>query len=78
MTTSLTQATVHAFDAAVGDGSLITDEGLVIPFDSAAWTTGPLLTMRTGQRVRAVLEAGSPPVVVAITLATFPHPGLTT
>jgi hypothetical protein len=74
MTTTLTQATVHTFDVAVGAGSLITDEGLVIPFASDAWEAGPLRTMRPGQRVRVVLETGSPPVVVAITLATFPDP----
>jgi cold shock CspA family protein len=74
MTTPLTQATVHTFDAAVGAGSVITDEGLVIPFASAAWEKGPLRTMRPGQRVRVVIEAESKPVVVAITLATFPDP----
>lgn len=74
MTSTLTQATVHQFDAAAGDGSLITDEGRVIPFASGAWEAGALRTMRPGQRVRVVLDAGSPPVVVAITLATFPDP----
>lgn len=74
MITSLTQATVHEFDADEGTGSLITDEGRVIPFGAAAWETGPLRTMRPGQRVRVVLDGGSPPVVVAITLATFPDP----
>jgi cold shock CspA family protein len=74
VTTTLTQATVHEFDAGAGTGSIITDEGLVIPFAPEAWEAGPLRTMRPGQRVRVVLEAGSPSAVVAITLATFPDP----
>lgn len=74
MTTTLAQATVHEFDPAAGSGSLITDEGLVLPFAPDAWAPGPLRTMRPGQRVRVVLDAGDPTRVVAITLATFPDP----
>ncbi len=74
MTTTLVQATVHEFESAAGTGSLITDQGLVIPFAPEAWQVGPLRTMRPGQRVRVVLDAGNPPTVVAITLATFPDP----
>lgn len=74
MTTTLTQATVHEFDDATGSGSLITDEGLVIPFAPEAWEAGPLRTMRPGQRVRIVLDDRLPRSVVAITLATFPDP----
>jgi cold shock CspA family protein len=65
------QATVHVFDADTGDGSVIGDDGVVLPFTSDAWVTGRLRTLRPGQRVRLVLEGG---VVTTLTLATFPLP----
>ncbi|MEO8106449.1 MAG: hypothetical protein ABI720_03950 [Actinomycetes bacterium] len=69
-----TQATVHTFDELSASGSVITDQGLVIGFDAAAWSAGPLRTMRTGQRVRiAVDSTASPTVISALTLATFPQ-----
>lgn len=70
------QATVHTFDEAQSSGSVITDQGRVVPFGADAWAAGPLRTARTGQRVRvAVDSASTPTVVAAITLATFPPVG---
>lgn len=66
------QATVHTFDATSGDGSVIGDDGVVLPFAADAWVTGRLRTLRPGQRVRVVVEGD---VVTTLTLATFPLPG---
>ncbi len=67
------QATVHEFDARTGVGSVITDQGLVIPFGPDSWESGPLLTMRQGQRVRvAIAGTGVDAAVTALTLVTFP------
>ena len=68
-----TQATVHEFDAPTGAGSVITDQGLVIPFSPDAWESGALRTMRQGQRVRvAVTGSGADTAVTWLTLVTFP------
>lgn len=73
MAPTWTQATVHTFDEPQRSGSVITDQGRVIPFDAAAWAAGPLRTVRTGQRVRVAIDAdATPSVVSAITLVTFP------
>jgi 2-phospho-L-lactate guanylyltransferase len=66
------QATVHTFDADNGNGSVITDDGLVIPFEASAWQSGSLLTLRLGQRLRVQVSEDSPsPSVTALTLVTF-------
>jgi len=68
-----TQATVHEFDASTGAGSVITDQGLVIPFGEAVWLSGALRTMRQGQRVRvAVAGSGADAAVTSLTLVTLP------
>jgi hypothetical protein len=67
------QATVHEFDAGTGVGSVITDQGLGVPFAADAWESGSLLTMRQGQRVRvAITGSGVDAAVTALTLVTFP------
>lgn len=65
------QATVHEFDAASGAGSVITDDGQVLPFSAQAFHTSPLLTLRVGQRLRVSVD-GTPPQVTRLTLVTFP------
>lgn len=71
-----TQATVHEFDAGTGSGSVITDQGLVIPFAADAWESGALRTMRQGQRVRMTVAGSGPDVAVtSLTLVTFPPAG---
>jgi hypothetical protein len=52
---------------------VITDQGVVIPFAADAWESGPLLTMRQGQRVRvAIAGSGVDAAVTTLTLVTFP------
>lgn len=66
------QATVHTFDANHGDGSVITDDGLVITFEARAWQSGALLTLRPGQRLRVrVVDDASGLRITSLTLATF-------
>lgn len=66
------QATVHHFDSHSGDGSVITDRGEVISFRAAAWQSGPLLTLRSGQRLRVQVEEVDTSLhVTAMTLVTF-------
>jgi cold shock CspA family protein len=63
------QATVHTFETDTGNGSVIGDDGVVLPFTVDAWLTGRLRTLRPGQRVRMVVDGE---VVTTLTLATFP------
>ena len=66
------QATVHSFDTQTGDGSVITDDGLVLPFDAAAWSAGRLLTLRAGQRLRVEVRGHAESAhVTSMTLVTF-------
>jgi 2-phospho-L-lactate guanylyltransferase len=50
------QATVHRFDPATRTGSVVTDAGVVVPFDAEAFATGALRHVRTGQRLTVVVE----------------------
>ncbi len=56
------QATVHRFDPLTGSGSLLTDEGLLIPFGPEALADSGLRHLRTGQRLTVVLaeDASTP------------------
>ncbi|MCZ3387852.1 MAG: hypothetical protein LH645_01740 [Actinomycetia bacterium] len=73
MSSQPTQATVHEFDASTGAGSVITDQGMVIPFATGVWESGALRTMRQGQRVRvAVAGSGADAAITSLTLVTFP------
>jgi 2-phospho-L-lactate guanylyltransferase len=45
------QATVHTFDPSTLTGSVITDDGVLLPFDAAAFATGGLRLLRVGQRL---------------------------
>jgi 2-phospho-L-lactate guanylyltransferase len=65
------QATVHRFDPATRSGSVVTDEGLLVPFDASAFADSSLRHVRTGQRLTVVVEgAGSDAHVVAMSLGT--------
>ena len=66
------QGTVRTFDAATGDGDVLLDDGAVLAFDAAAFGRSGLRMLRTGQRVRMLLDAAGR--VEAVTLATFPDP----
>ena len=68
------QATVREHDAGSGAGSLLTDDGRALDYDGDAFRAGGLRLLRSGQRVRARLEAGPTGEgerVVGVTLVTF-------
>jgi cold shock CspA family protein len=59
------QATVYRFDPETGSGSVVTDAGLVMPFDAEAFATSGLRLLRPGQRLGiTVTRAGTEPSVV--------------
>ncbi|HET9655760.1 MAG TPA: hypothetical protein VFP72_10425 [Kineosporiaceae bacterium] len=60
------QATVYRFDPATGSGSVLTDAGLVIPFDADAFGTGGLRLLRPGQRLGVTLSGDEPGAVVTM------------
>jgi 2-phospho-L-lactate guanylyltransferase len=63
------QATVNRFDPETGSGSVVTDAGLVIPFDTAAFATGGLRLLRPGQRLGVTVDGeGADAVVSALWL----------
>lgn len=45
------QATIHRFDDATGSGSLLTDNGRELAFDSEVFAASRLRHVRPGQRV---------------------------
>ncbi|MDQ1294729.1 MAG: hypothetical protein QG608_2614 [Actinomycetota bacterium] len=45
------QATVHHFDPATASGTVVTDAGVLVPFDRDAFATSGLFTLRPGQRL---------------------------
>lgn len=80
------QATVHRFDPLTGSGSVLTDEGLLIPFGQDALAGSGLRHLRTGQRLTVVLAedpsaatgepaAGPAPRVAAMHLGTVGRAG---
>ena len=50
------QATVHRFDVATGSGALVTDAGVLLPFDEAAFASSGLRHLRGGQRLTVSLD----------------------
>jgi 2-phospho-L-lactate/phosphoenolpyruvate guanylyltransferase len=70
------QATVRDFSPETRAGSVLLDDGTVLPFDAPAFDTSGLRTLRFGQRVR-VHVAGEGPErhVTRLTLVTFAEPG---
>ena len=67
------QATVHSFDTNRGEGTVITDDGVVIGFGADAWRASQLLTLREGQRLRVrVIDDSDGPRITWLTLVTFP------
>jgi 2-phospho-L-lactate guanylyltransferase len=69
------QATVHRFDAATRTGTVVTDAGVLLPFDAGAFATSRLRHVRTGQRLTVVLAGEDPDVhVVAMSLGTVGTP----
>lgn len=69
------QATVRSWNALTRSGSVLLDDGLELPYDTAAFDAGGLRVLRFGQRVRVRVEGdGRAAHVVFLTLATLPDP----
>ncbi len=69
------QATVHRFDPATGAGTVVTDDGLVLPFDPEAFAASRLRHLRTGQRLTVEVSGEGPDaVVVGLALGTVGLP----
>jgi 2-phospho-L-lactate guanylyltransferase len=54
------QATVYRFDPDVHVGSVLTDDGLVVPFGAAAFASSGLRHLRPGQRLTVELAQAAP------------------
>ena len=66
---------MHRFDTSTGTGSVITDAGIVVPFDAEAFDASRLRHVRTGQRLTVQVEGEGPDaVVVALALGTVGLP----
>ena len=57
------QASVHRFDPATGSGSVVTDAGVLLPFDREAFAGSNLRHCRVGQRLTVTVDAGGTRVV---------------
>jgi len=68
-----TAATVRAHDVAARTGSVLLDDGTLLPYDAAAFDAGGLRLLRSGQRVRIRLDADRG-AILALTLSTFDLP----
>ena len=54
------QATVHRFDPETRSGSVVTDGGELLPFDTDAFDASPLRHLRPGQRLTVTLAGDGP------------------
>jgi hypothetical protein len=52
------QATVHRFDPVARNGTVVTDDGVLLPFSTAVFDAGPLRTLRIGQRLTVLVTGG--------------------
>jgi hypothetical protein len=52
------QATVSRFDPATRTGNVVTDGGVLLPFDAEAFDASPFVTLRAGQRL-SITVAGA-------------------
>ena len=69
------QATVHRFDPATRSGTVVTDSGVLLPFDAEAFGGSRLRHVRTGQRLTVVVEGtGAGARVVTMSLGTVGLP----
>ncbi len=64
---TLTHGTVRNFDPVTRAGDLLTDQGEVVEFGSAAFDRSGLRLLRPGQRVTARLDSAGLVDVVTIT-----------
>jgi cold shock CspA family protein len=69
------QATVYRFDPGSGSGSVITDQGVVLPFELEALRLSGLRHLRPGQRLSVELAGPAGPAegrrIVSLTLGTI-------
>ncbi|WP_343949575.1 hypothetical protein [Nonomuraea longicatena] len=65
------QATVRTYDPATRSGTVFLDDGTVLAFPARAFDAGPLLLLRSGQRVNIAVSGEE---ITFITLSTFPLP----
>jgi cold shock CspA family protein len=72
------QATVYRFDPDSGSGSVITDQGVVLPFELEALRLSGLRHLRPGQRLSVELAGPAGPAgpaegrrIVSLTLGTI-------
>jgi hypothetical protein len=49
------QATVHRFDPTTRSGSVVTDDGVLLPFSTEVFDAGALRILRPGQRLTVAL-----------------------
>jgi hypothetical protein len=63
------QATVYRYDPATGSGSVLTDDGTVLPFELDALRLSGLRHLRPGQRL--TVEQGDAGRIVQLTLGTI-------
>lgn len=69
------QATVATYDSDSRSGTVLFDDGSALPFDTAAFDRGGLLTLRVGQRVRLVLDGSDEGrSIAALTIVTLAFP----
>jgi len=52
----IVQATVHRFDPRTGSGSVLTDDGVVLPFAPEAFATSRMRLLRIGQRLTVTVQ----------------------
>jgi hypothetical protein len=65
------QATVHRLDPATGSGSVVTDAGIVLPFDADVLAASRLRHVRVGQRLTVTVDGtGAGQVVASMHLGT--------
>jgi 2-phospho-L-lactate guanylyltransferase len=68
------QATVRTFSPETRSGTVLLDDGVELPFDSAAFVAGGLRRLRFGQRVRIRTNGdGAETRVTFLTVATLPE-----
>lgn len=52
------QASVHRYDEATGEGSVLLDDGHELPFDATVFDASGLRHLRVGQRLTITAEDG--------------------
>jgi 2-phospho-L-lactate guanylyltransferase len=67
------QASIFDWDEQTRSGSVLLDDGTLLPYDADAFDAGSMRLARVGQRVRISVEgSGADRKVTFLTLATLP------